>query len=110
MWKRSPGKHQSKFVVEAANLMRDPEAFRRAMQAALIQWPSSCIHNLSAKNTNRRAWLGHAGCFLVTGSPESTTRLGWHELSLLEQDIADTVAQQVIDEWECDYWGDKSNA
>jgi len=48
---------------------------------------------------NQRAWIGHAGCFLATGSPEETTRLGWHELDDGEQYGANAAADAVIAEW-----------
>ena len=99
MWKIVGGKARQAFSEAAANLMRDDMAFESAMLRAFEEWPNSCQHNLTAEDTNRLAWLGHAGCFLATGSPEENTRCGWHTLTPTEQDAANATAQRVLDEW-----------
>jgi hypothetical protein len=83
--------------------MKDPVAFKTAMQKAVQDWPISCEMNLSARCMNRRAWLGHAGCCVAENSPEEATRLGWHKLNQVEQDLANQVADEVILEWETNY-------
>jgi hypothetical protein len=99
MWQIIGGKRKQANVLAAADLMRDASAFESAMMRALEEWPNSCQHNLTAEDTNRLAWLGHAGCFLATGSPEENTRCGWHTLNKQEQDIANATAQRVLDAW-----------
>lgn len=94
---KEKGKQLSK---DAAVLMRDPEAFRGSMLSALKEWPYSCAQNLSATTSNRLAWLGHAGCFLATRSPEANTRNGWRQLTEEEQMEANKEAEKVIEEWE----------
>lgn len=84
----------------ASNLMREIDVFESAMRKAINQWPYACEHNLSASVINRKAWLGHAGCFLEIGSTENCTRKGWHMLNQEEQDLANNAAQKVIKEWE----------
>ena len=103
MWRPYSGEDGNELSRKAANLMRNENGFRGAMEKALNEWPYSCEHNLSAKSINRRAWLGHAGCFLELGSPEANTRLGWHLLNVEEQMIADMVAEEVIGQWERQY-------
>lgn len=99
MWKIVGGKVKAANMKAAAELMRDPPAFISAMVRAFEEWPNSCLHNLTAEDTNRLAWLGHAGCFLATGSPEENTRCGWHTLSPAEQDAANAAAQTALDAW-----------
>lgn len=99
MWKIVGGKAKAANSEAAAALMRDIPAFENAMMLAFEQWPNSCLHNLSAEDTNRLAWLGHAGCFLAKGSPEENTRCGWHMLTPAEQDAANAAAQRVLDAW-----------
>jgi hypothetical protein len=99
MWKIVTGKAKVAFANAAADLMRDSQAFESAMMRALEVWPNSCLHNLTAEDTNRLAWLGHAGCFLQTGSPEENTRCGWHMLTTAEQAEANATAQRVLDAW-----------
>ena len=100
MWRGVSGPEKIGYIYAAAALMENPVQFREAMLAALMAWPRSCEMNLSAVTLNRLAWLGHAGCFLATQSPEETTRLGWHTLGETEQDVANRVAQAVVLIWE----------
>ena len=99
MWRIVRGEARRKFAERAAVLMRDSDVFGAAMRQVLIDWPLSCEHNLTAEDTNRLAWLGHAGCCTAVGSCEENTRIGWHMLTQSEQDEANRVAQSVLDEW-----------
>lgn len=99
MWRIVGGKAKLCNSLAAADLMRNAEAFTSAMMRAFEEWPNSCLHNLTAEDTNRLAWLGHAGCFLATGSPEENTRCGWHTLTPKEQDAANAAVQAVLDAW-----------
>lgn len=100
MWRIARGLERAGFIRASADLMRQPQAFGEAMMRALEEWPLSCEHNLTAENTNRIAWLGHAGCCVGVQSPEECTRLGWHTLSQSEQDEANRVAGEVLAEWD----------
>ena len=99
MWRIVGGLKKARNALAAAELMRDDTAFEAAMMRALEEWPNSCQHNLTAEDTNRLAWLGHAGCCLAVGSPEENTRTGWHLLTTAQQDAANATAQRVLDAW-----------
>jgi hypothetical protein len=99
MWRIVRGEDRKKNAESAASLMRDIAKFLNAMHKAVANWPKSCAHNLTAEDTNRLAWLGHAGCLLGVGSPEENTRAGWHMLTPAEQDAANKAAQTVLDYW-----------
>lgn len=99
MWTIPPPADRKRFIEAARDLMADPPAFQAAMQRALKEWPRSVAVALTAPGLNKRAWLGHAGCYLATGSPEETTRLGWHQLDDGEQFGANDAADSVIAEW-----------
>lgn len=99
MWRIVRGEQRIANAKKAAALMRDSVAFAAAMRRATSEWRCSCEHNLTADDTNRLAWLGHAGNLLGVGSPEENTRIGWHMLTQPEQDEANRVAQMVLDEW-----------
>jgi len=99
MWRIVRGELRRINATKAAALMRDIDAFTHAMRCALTEWPKSCAHNLSAEDTNRLAWLGHAGNCLALNSPEENTRIGWHMLTSDEQEAANAAAQKVLDEW-----------
>ena len=99
MWRVVGGLTKARNALSAAELMRDSAKFEAAMMRALEEWPNSCRHNLTADDTNRLAWLGHAGCCIAVGSPEENTRTGWHLLKTAEQDEANATAQRVLDAW-----------
>lgn len=99
MWRTVSGSTRAVFIEASAALMADPSAFKGAMRRALREWPNSCTSAFTTQGSNQRAWLGHAGCYLATGSPEETTRLGWHALDDAEQFAANDAADQIIAEW-----------
>jgi hypothetical protein len=99
MWQIPRAQDRQMFVIASRELMANPPKFLAAMRLALKKWPRSCEAAMSTPSLNRRAWIGHAGCFLATGSPEETTRLGWHELDDGEQYAANAAADEAIREW-----------
>lgn len=106
MWRIVSGREErDRFVMVAARLMREPLRFEEAMLRAVAEWPNSCEANMTAQGMNHRAWFGHAGCFLATRSPEDCTRLGWHTLTIDEQEEANRRADNAIEAWELSYRG-----
>lgn len=99
MWRNVSQAERDSYALVTADLMAFPDKFESAMRRALDEWPESCEHNLTATAMNRQAWLGRAGCFLATGSPEDATRLGWHRLDAAQQHEANAAADRVITEW-----------
>lgn len=107
LWKRPTGFVRKQFVEAAADLMKCTDEFKLAMEQAVEEWPKSCAHNLTSLDSNRIAWLGHAGCSIATGSPEECTRVGWHTLNSAEQDEANRVAAEVLEAWDANHKGSK---
>lgn len=103
MWVSVTGPAAVAHSEAAAELMVDVPAFEAAMMRALTEWPKSCETNLTTGSRNKRAWLGHAGCWLGVGSPEECTRLGWHSLDDGEQYAANAAADRVLDAWRSTY-------
>lgn len=99
MWRIVSGPRRQEYIDASAGLMREPKRFADAMRQALHDWPRSCVVNLLTPSKNQRAWLGHAGCFLATGSPEECTRIGWHTLNDAQQHKANLAADIVLREW-----------
>lgn len=99
MWSIAPAQDRARLIEAAEQLMANPDAFRESMRRALREWPRSVSVALTTPSLNHRAWIGHAGCWLATGSPEETTRLGWHMLDPEEQAAANQAADDVITEW-----------
>lgn len=89
----------------ARALLADPAGFLAAMRAMVAEWPVAAEHNLTALDTNRRAWLGAAACCHHCGSREHTTREAWWSLTSTQQDAANAAAEDLIAEWERAYSG-----
>lgn len=100
MWTSPAASERDGHIQSSADLMADPPAFADAMRRAISEWPKSVEVALTTPGMNHRAWIGHAGCYLATGSPEETTRLGWHQLDDGEQYAANAAAALVIREWQ----------
>ncbi len=100
MWAKLHGVEFDEFAERSAQVMREVDVFKDSMRKALEKWPNSSAHNLSARSKNRKAWLGHAGCYMANESPESATRSGWWQLDNDEQIAANIAADEVIKEWE----------
>lgn len=100
MWRVISNEEFEEYKHKASALMKDVGAFKAAMMRAANEWKYSCEHNLTDLSQNRKAWLGHAGSIIATGSPEDATRAGWWTLSQEEQDKANEAAEQVILWWE----------
>lgn len=81
-------------------LLADPPSLLASMSGAVTAWPRAAEHNLTNIGSNRRAWLGAAGCFLACRSPEHTTRDAWWQLTIAQQREANAAADRVIAEWE----------
>lgn len=96
MWSIPKAGDVKRHVAESARLMADPDAFILSMRRVLNEWPRSANVALSTPGLNRRAWMGHAACWLAVASPEETTRLGWHILTDDQQRAANAAADSVI--------------
>lgn len=99
MWSIPRAADRPRHIEAAEQLMANPDEFRAAMRRALTEWPRSTSVALGNPSVNHKAWLGHAGCYLTTGSTEECTRFGWHNLDEGEQLEANQAAADVIAEW-----------
>ena len=99
MWRITNPAERDRYIAAAAALMMDPRAFLAAMLHVIEEWPNSCEAAMTTPSLNRRAWFGHAGCCLATGSPEDLTRQAWHTLTQEQQDRANRAADQAIHTW-----------
>jgi hypothetical protein len=99
MWRTPTVGERDALIRAAADHMRDTRAFYASMITAITRWPRSTGQALTTAGLNQRAWLGHAGCYLATGSPEESTRLGWHALDEAEQRAANAAADDAINSW-----------
>lgn len=99
MWAITPSPQRSALMDAAEVLMANPDAFRAACVRASLEWPISTSVALTTPGLNKKAWLGHAACYLATGSTEDVTRLAWHRLDEDEQRSANVAADEAIVLW-----------
>lgn len=101
MW--SKVKDREAFLRVAIDFTGDAERYGQFMRIVTEVWPVSCEHNLTNKEQNRKAWIGHAACAFAFGCPEDVVRQAWGFLSKEQQDAANLQAEQAIDAWEEKY-------
>lgn len=99
MWEELPIEVRDAHVRKAADLMRDPDAFEAACSRATAEWPNSTAVAMTTPSMNLKAWIGHAGSCVATGTPEHLTRQAWRELTEAQQDAANDAAQRAIETW-----------
>ena len=103
MWESCNPKDRKSLVDKAVVFTGDYLLYGSWMKKVIVDMPKSCEHNLSDQNMNRRAWIGHAACYLATGIPEDITREAWGMLTDEQRDLANQQADNAIAGWETMY-------
>lgn len=93
-------KNKHKKVFNAVLVLTSPEIFYNGCKKLLEEWTIASNVNLTNLNQNRRAWLGAAACCYLYQVPEVLTRIAWNLLSKEEQDLANSIADKIIKEFE----------
>ena len=101
MW--TPGKLSGPMLERAIAFTGDHVLYGSYMLRVGGEWPISAEQNLTDTAQNRKAWIGHAACFLAIQCPENVTRKAWGFLSAEQQDLANRQAQNAIEVWEVAY-------
>lgn len=87
-------------IESSAWLLSEPVELYAAMSAVCREWPNASEHNLTNREQNRQAWLGQAACCFKFGVPDFVVKSAWHTLTEAQQQAANAVADQVMNEWE----------
>ncbi len=86
-------------VQQAANILSDESKCRKAMIGAVNAYPISAEQHLT-KHQGKRPWIGQAACCFACGATEEETRIAWNfYMTVQSQDMANRVADEVIDLW-----------
>lgn len=96
-------KNRKEWLKKAIDFTGDHLLYGRWMLKVVNDWEKSCEHNLSNKEQNRRAWIGHAAVAYAIGCPEDIVREAWSYLSEEQQNKANEQADKAISEWETNY-------
>lgn len=78
--------------------LTDENAFRDALRHVIDEWKHSCEHYLTNRAMNRIAWLGQAALCYARGI-SSEYRSGFHLLSDEQQERANLIALEYLNEW-----------
>ena len=70
------------------------------MNKAIKEWFFSCEHNLTNNGLNKIAYIGQAACCLYGGIPSTITMEAWSKVPKEFQIIADSIAVEVLKDWE----------
>ena len=69
------------------------------MKQVTIEWKTSTMVNFTNKMFNPVSWLGQAACCLNHGAKSSETVGAWLKMTKEEQQKANDIAKEVIEEW-----------
>lgn len=86
-------------VLQAKEILGNPETCKSAMQKVIDEWPISTQYNLSNAGINRKAWLGQACCSIWAGIHEDEVREAWGMLSDKQRAEANHIAYKIIKKW-----------
>lgn len=91
-------------VSESVILLSTPILLYEAMLRVVNNWSKASDFNLSNKSCNRRAWLGQSACSIAIGATDTETKNAWWTISKKERNMANLIADSVINEYEKKYW------
>lgn len=97
------GKNKQEMIKSVIELFSAPEKTEKLMREVVLKWPNSCEHNLTNPAMNRVAYLGQAACCINAGVPCTVTMEAWNLVPKEYRDIADSIAEKIIKEWEVKY-------
>jgi hypothetical protein len=86
-------------IQQASSILSDEVKCRQAMIGAVNAYPISAEQHLS-KHQGKRPWIGQAACCFACGATEEETRIAWNfYMTSKSQEMANRVADEVIDLW-----------
>lgn len=97
------GEKKKELLLKVVELFSSKKLTKKYMQKVINEWTYSCEHNLSNYSMNRIAYLGQSACCLFAGIPSTITMEGWNMVSKENRDIADKIADKLIQNWEKEY-------
>ena len=94
------GKNKPFMIDKVVELFINPELTEKYMNKAIKEWFFSCEHNLTNNGLNKIAYIGQAACCLYDGIPSTITMEAWSKVPKEFQIIADSIATEVLKDWE----------
>jgi hypothetical protein len=94
------GKDKAEMIEKVIELFTDPVLTRKYMIKVIKDWFFSCEQNLTNNGMNKIAYIGQAACCLYAGIPSTVTMEAWSKVPNDYKVIADSIANDVLKEWE----------
>ncbi len=94
------GGNKTEMIKHVIQLFCNPDETKIYMERVVKEWPYSCEHNFTNEGMNKIAYLGQAACSLYKNVPSTVTMEAWSKVPKEFQDIADGIAESIINEWE----------
>jgi len=99
MYDNMQGRDRRIMLNKAITFTGNANLYGEWMLKVISDWPISCEHNLTDKNINQKAWIGHAATCMAIKCPEDVTRQAWGCLSQAQQEEANHQADLAIKAW-----------
>jgi len=103
MWRDVTKEEKTQLLNIAIEFTGNHLLYGENMLKVIDEFPIAAEHNLTDLGMNRRAWIGHAACYLATGCPEYITRAAWSQLTDEQRELANRQADNAIASWEDKY-------
>lgn len=94
------GEAKKEKIQKVLEMFNSAKLTRKFMELVIKEWVYSCEHNLSNNSMNKIAYLGQAACCLYGNIPCTVTMECWRLLSKEVRDRSDSIASEVIKQWE----------
>lgn len=92
---------QNEGIELAKKVLSSKRLFLNQGKKMIKSWPQCTQQYLTDKSVNRRAYLGASVCNFTHGSTEREVRLAWWELTQKQREEANSVADLLLEEFEC---------
>jgi len=100
MWRKLSKEDEVEFLKLAIEFTSDHFRYGKAMRRVIVEWPNTCMHNLSDLSINRKAFIGHCAVCIELNIPEYITRMAWGKLTDEQRMLANSEAAATIKMWE----------
>lgn len=100
MWEHAKAFERESMLKLAIEFTGNDALYGAAMIRVTNEYPFACEHNLTEIGQNRRAWIGHAACYMEHSLPESIVREAWGMLTEEQRIAANLRADHAIELWE----------
>lgn len=100
MWRKETKTYEQDNLASIIAFTGNHIEYGKAMITVIDNWKFSCLHNLTNKSINRKAWIGHAACCIKHRYPEYLVREAWKYLTDNQRSLANQQAELAISLWE----------